>query len=298
MTARDWALLLILAALWGGSFFFIAVAVTELPTVTVVAARTTLAAAALGLYMRLTQLALPRDATTWRDFIVLGLLNNAIPFGLIVWSETHIASGLAAILNATTPLFTILVAHAATHDERLSTAKIVGVAIGLCGVAVMIGTDAVAQIGSAVLAQLASLGAALSYGCGITYARRLRHLPAVTLSTGQLFGSTLLMVPLALLSDRPWTLAMPGVAVVTSVLALALLSTAVAYVIYFRILTTAGATNASLVTFLNPIGALLLGIFVLGEHLALHHLAGMALIFAGLAAIDGRIFGVVRRAAA
>jgi len=296
MTARDWALLLILAALWGGTFFFIAVVVHDLPTLTIVAARVSLAAAALGLFAWAVGLRLPRDAATWRDFVVLGVLNNALPFALNVWSQAHLASGLAAVFNATTPLFTVLVAHALTHDERLSGAKIVGVLIGLAGVAVLIGTDVLQDLGVAVVAQLALLGAALSYAFGIVYARRVRHLAPTMIGLGQLCASTAMMVPVALALDRPWQLPLPDGTVIASVVCLAVFSTALAYVIYFRLLTTAGATNASLVTFLNPVSAILLGSLVLGERLAPHHFAGMALIFAGLMAIDGRLIRVLRRA--
>ena len=298
MNARDWTLLLILAALWGGTFFFIAVVVDDLPTLTIVAARVSLAAVTLGVFAAVVGLRLPRDAATWRDFVVLGVLNNALPFGLNVWSQAHLASGLAAVFNATTPLFTVLVAHVATRDERLGAGKIAGVLIGLAGVAVLIGTDALRDVGIAVVAQIALLGAALSYACGIIYARRLRHLPATMIGLGQLCASSAMMVPLALLIDRPWLLPVPGGTVIASVVSLAVFSTALAYVLYFSILTSAGATNASLVTFLNPVSAILLGSFVLGERLAPHHFAGMALIFAGLTAIDGRLFRRLRRAPA
>jgi drug/metabolite transporter (DMT)-like permease len=257
-----------------------------------------MAGAVLGALLWLLGLRFPRDRGTWLAFLVMGILNNVLPFVLVVWAQNYIASGLAAILNATMPLFTILVAHVFTRDERLTGAKLTGVAVGLCGVAVLIGVDVLANFGVQVWAQLAVLAASLCWGFGLVYGRRMHNLPPMVVATGQLYASTLLMLPLALIIEGPWLLPMPGAAAIAGVLGLALLSTVLAYTLFFRILATSGATSASLVTFLNPVFALLLGMIVLGERLAPNHFAGMALIFAGLAAIDGRLFRVFRRATA
>ena len=291
MGPREWLLLLGLSLLWGGSFFFSAVALRALPPFTIVTLRVGLAAACLLVVLRLAGLAMPRDRAAWQAFLGMGLLNNAIPFSLIVWSQTHIASGLAAILNATTPLATVLVAHFCTRDERLTANRLAGVVVGLVGVTVMIGPALLAGLGSDVLAQLACLAAAVSYACAGVFGRRFRRMGIAPLQTaaGQVLASTALLLPMALLVDRPWTLAMPGLPAWAAVLGLALLSTALAYVLYFRILATAGATNLLLVTFLIPVSAIVLGVLVLGERLAPTQLAGMALIAAGLAAIDGRL---------
>lgn len=287
-----WAMLIALSLLWGGSFLFVGIAVRDLPPFTIVVLRVGLAALALWALLALAGGRMPRGATVWTAFLAMGLLNNAIPFALIVWGQTQIASGLAAILNATTPIFTVLVAHVLTSDERLSAAKGLGVVLGFLGAAIMIGGAALGGLGTAVWAQIAILGAALSYAFAGVYGRRFKAMGVTPLATaaGQVTGSTLLLLPLALVVDRPWSLPMPSGETAASVLALALLSTALAYLLYFRILAAAGATTLLLVTFLIPPSAILMGWLVLDEALELRHFAGLALILAGLAAIDGRLF--------
>lgn len=291
MNLLDWSLLLALSILWGGSFFFVGVAVTALPPFTIVLLRVATAAIALHVVLRLGRTAMPWDAKSWLAFAGMGLLNNAIPFSLIVWGQTHIASGLASILNATTPLFTVLAAHVLTVDERLTKGRIVGVLIGFAGIIVLIGPQALAGLGHDVLAQLAILGAAISYACATIFGRRFRRMgvPPLATAAGQVTASSLLLLPLALAVDRPWTLAWPDLPVWGAVAGLALLSTALAYVVYFRILASAGAVNLSLVTFLIPPSAILLGVVLLGERLAATDFLGLALIGLGLAAIDGRL---------
>ena len=291
MGAREWAMLTILALLWGGSFFFNGVAVAGLPPLTIVVARTGLAAVALWVFCRASGTGVPSGWQAWGAFFGMGLLNNVVPFSLIVWGQTHIASGLASILNATTPVFTVLVAHFATRDERLSWNRFGGVVLGFAGVAVMIGPAAIAGLGTAILAQIAVLGAALSYGFASIFGRRFARMgiSPIATATGQVTASTLMLAPVVLFVDAPWRLASPGLPVWLAVIGLALASTAFAYILYFRILSAAGATNISLVTLLVPVSAILLGALVLGERLAPRHFAGMALIAAGLAAIDGRL---------
>lgn len=291
MTASEWAMLVGLSILWGGSFFFSRVALAALPPFTLVALRVGLAAFVLNLVLVLSGTRLPRGRAVWLAFLGMGLLNNAVPFSLIVWGQTQIASGLAAILSATTPLFTVVIAHLATNDERMTGHRLAGVVIGLIGVAVMVGPDALAGLGSAFVAQLAVLGAALSYACASIFGRRFRRMAIapLTVATGQVTASTLLILPIALWVDAPWILPVPSPAVWGAVLGAALLSTALAYIVFFRILATAGATNISLVTFLIPVSAILLGALVLGERLDPRHVIGMALIASGLAAIDGRV---------
>ncbi|MEO1599984.1 MAG: DMT family transporter [Pseudomonadota bacterium] len=291
MTPRVWGMLLTLSVLWGGSFLFVGIAVAELPPFTIVTLRVALAAATLWLVLRMMGRAVPGEAAVWLAFFGMGLLNNAIPFSLIVWGQTQIASGLASILNATTPIFTVLVAHFLTADERLSGAKLAGVALGFAGVAVMIGWDALSGLGAAVLAQVAILGAALSYAFAGVFGRRFRAMgidPVVT-AFGQVTASSAMLLPVALVLEAPWRLPMPGAEVIAAVVALAVLSTAAAYVLFFRILAAAGATNLLLVTFLIPPSAILMGWLVLSETLRLQHGLGLLLILAGLAAIDGRV---------
>ena len=291
MAASDWALLAVLSLVWGGSFLFIGVAVRELPPLTIVAVRVVTAALALLVTLRLVGVALPCTRQAWAAFLGMSILNNVIPFTLIVWGQSHIASGLASILNATTPLFTVIVAHYLTVDERLTGQKFAGVIVGFVGVAVMIGAAAFVSLDTSILAQLAILGAALSYGFSGVFGRRFKTMgiPPLATAAGQVTVSSALLLPAALLIDRPWTLAMPSTATILSLVALGLVSTAFAYLIFFRLLARAGATNVGLVTFLIPVSAILLGVFILGETLAIRHVAGMALIGAGLILIDGRI---------
>jgi drug/metabolite transporter (DMT)-like permease len=291
MSLLDWSLLLALSILWGGSFFFVGVAVKALPPFTIVLLRVAIAAAALHLVLRATRTAMPWDANTWLAFFGMGLLNNAIPFSLIVWGQTQIASGLASILNATTPLFTVLVAHVLTADERLSKGRIVGVLLGFAGVVALIGPQALTGLGKDVMAQVAILGAALSYAFASLFGRRFKRMGVSPLATaaGQVSASSLLLLPVTALVDRPWELSWPGWLVCGAIVGGGLLSTALAYVLFFRILASAGAVNLMLVTFLIPVSAILLGGAFLGETLAPTDFAGMALIGLGLAAIDGRL---------
>jgi drug/metabolite transporter (DMT)-like permease len=299
MNATEWALLLVLAVLWGGSFFFGKVALAVFPALTLVALRTGLAALALLLFLALRGIALPLSLALWGRFLVMGLLNNALPFALINFGQTQIDSGLAAILNATTPLFTVLLAHLVTEDERLTRNRIAGVALGFAGVVVMIGPAALrgphlGALGLAGLGKLAVVGAAASYACAGLYGRRLSGLPPVANACGMLVASSLVMLPVALLVDGTAGFVgglAAGLPIWAAVAGLALLSTALAYIVYFRLLATAGATNLLLVTFLIPVSALLLGGLVLGERPDWTSLAGMALIFLGLAAVDGRLLG-------
>ena len=297
MGVVEWLLLLALSVLWGSSFFFAKIAVAEVPPFTLVLGRVGLAALALLLAVRLAGERMPRDPGLWRSLLVMGALNNLIPFSLIFWGQTQIASGLASILNATTPLWTVLLAHALTPDEKLTAGRATGVVAGLIGVAVMIGPDALAGFGLHVLALLACLAAAVSYALAGIFGRRFRAMgisPLVT-AAGQVTATTMMLLPLVIVIDRPWRITVPGAASIVSIIALALFCTALAYVIYFRILATAGATNLLLVTFLIPVSAILLGSLVLGERLGPRHVAGMILIGAGLAAIDGRLARLIRR---
>ncbi|HEY8564087.1 MAG TPA: DMT family transporter [Beijerinckiaceae bacterium] len=298
MSPRDWALLAALSVLWGGSFLFVGIAVREIPPLTLVAGRVLLAALTLWAVLPMIGLAMPRAGQAWAAFFGMGLLNNAIPFTLIVWGQSHIASGLASILNATTPLFGVVVAHALTADERATPGRVAGVLIGFGGVAAMIGPGALTSLGVDLAAQLAVLAAAFSYALAGIFGRRFRRLgiPPLVTATGQVTASSALILPLALLVDRPWTLAAPSGGALLALVALALLSTALAYALFFRLLASAGATNLLLVTFLIPVSATLLGAFVLGERLAPRHALGMALIGLGLAALDGRPWERLRRA--
>lgn len=299
MTAGEWVMLLTLSMVWAGSFFFNGLAVRELPTMTIVLGRVGGACLVLLLVLRVTGQDLPRDLAIWRAFFVIGFLNNIVPFGLIVWGQGHISSGQASILNATTPIFTVLVAHVLTSDEPMLRRHIVGCLLGFAGVAVMIGQSLPGMDfaggggpdgGLIIAAQCALLGACLSYAFAAVYGRRFRDLglsPMVT-ATGQVSAAAILLLPVVLIIDQPWNMMMPGPTTVAAVTGLAVVSTAFAYVLYFRILGGAGATNLSLVTMLIPPGAIGLGILFLDETLASRHIIGLILIVIGLLVIDGR----------
>lgn len=289
-------MLIALSILWGGSFFFGGVAVREIPPLTLVTLRVAIAAATLWLALRALGITVPRTAPVILACLGMGLLNNAIPFTLIVWGQQHIASGLAAILNAMTPIFTVLVAHAAT-EEKATPARLGGVAAGFAGVVAMLGSDLLGGVTSAGWAAIAILGATLSYAVAGIWGRRFHALgvPPLGAAAGQAAAATLLMLPLAIGLDAPWTLPLPSPSAIIATLGLATLSTALAYWLYFRILAAAGPVNLLLVTLLIPATAILLGTLVLGERLLAHHLAGMATIALGLAALDGRPLAALHR---
>jgi drug/metabolite transporter (DMT)-like permease len=287
----EWLLLVALSVLWGGSFLFGEIALDQLPPFTVVQVRVGLAALALWLAVAVTRQAVPHSRAVWLAFFAMGLINNLIPFSLIMWGQLRIGSGLASILNATTPLWTVVVAHWLTADEKINRRKLVGMLIGVAGVAVMIGPVALAGLGGDVVAQLAVIAATLSYAFAGLYGRRFARLGVqpMVVAAGQIGATTVMLLPIALLVDMPWTLPMPSPRTWAALAGLALLSTALGYVLYFRILAKAGATNVLLVTFLIPVSGVLMGVLVLDEVLEPRQLAGMALIALGLAVIDGRL---------
>lgn len=292
MNLLDWSMLITLSVLWGGSFFFVGIAVKALTPLSIVFIRLSLAA--LTLWCLVLALKVPPPATlkAWLALLTMGVLNNVIPFSLIVWGQSHIESGLASIFNAMTPLFTVLVAGVLLVDERISRSKIAGVILGLAGATLMIGTDALSGFGTDVLAQLAVMAAAVSYGFAGVFGRRFKSLGLnpIAIAAGQVTMSSLILAPLAFFIEDPFTQPMPGIQVWAALVALAVFSTALAYILFFRILSSAGATNVSLVTFLVPVSAILLGFVFLGERLQLSHFAGMLLIALGLSAIDGRVW--------
>jgi drug/metabolite transporter (DMT)-like permease len=296
MGAAEWLLLVLLSVLWGGSFFFVEVALDAFGPFTVVLGRVGIAALTLWTIIAFKGLKIPTSPSVWLSFFCMGAINNMIPFSLIVWAQTEITGSLASILNATIPLFTVLVAHALTRDEKLSAGKVYGVTTGLVGVVVIIGPDALSGLGVNAIAQVAVLCAAVSYSFAGVFGRRFRSLPPLVVAAGQVSCSTVLLAPLALFLERPWADPAPGLGAAGALVALAVFSTALAYVLYFRILATAGATNLLLVAFLIPVSAMLLGIPILGETLDLADAGGMLLIFASLAAIDGRAVKLARRA--
>ncbi|GGX64114.1 ABC transporter permease [Litorimonas cladophorae] len=292
MNLTDTLILVTLSILWGGSFFFIEILVDHLPPLTIVTFRVGLAAIALWVMVWALKLSLPATKQQWASLFVIGLLNNALPFCLIVWGQTQISSGLASIFNATTPFFTVLVAGVVLTDERITKGKLTGVIIGLLGTIILIGPEALNGLTGSMLGQLAVIGAALSYACAAAYSRRFKKtgLSPLIIATGQVSMATLILLPLVLIVDRPWVdFTMPFQAI-WAILGLAFFSTVIAYILYFRLIASAGATNAALVTFLIPISAILLGVTFLNETFSALQAAGMSLIGLGLLVMDGRIF--------
>lgn len=290
MAPGDWAQLFLLSLIWGGSFFLIAIAVKGLPVLTIVALRVSIAALVLWAMLIVTGHRMPHSIKAWSSFAVMGLVNNVIPFSLIVFAQTQIPSGLASILNATTPLWTVLVSAVFLSDEPPSPAKLGGVMLGLGGVAVMMGLDSLAGHGMALLPQLAMLGAAISYALSGAYGRRFSRMGIHPMSaaTGMLTASSVMLIPAALVVGG-----LPGpevpLHVWAAVATLGVICTGFAYVLFFGILARAGATNISLVTFLVPVSAIMLGWLFLAEKLSFAHGIGIVMIAGGLALIDGRL---------
>ena len=287
MNAANWVFLAILSTLWGGSFLFVELALQGLPVLTIVWLRVAGAAAVLGLWLASAGPGFPRGARAWGALAVMGVLNNAVPFTLLVLAQGQITGGLASILNATTPLWTVLVAHVFTADERLTRGKVLGLGLGFGGVLVIAG----AGLEGSLWAIVACLGAALSYGFSGVWGRRFKAmgLAPMQVAFGMLGASAVMLAPVWLAIDRPFAMDMPPAGPLLAVAGLSVLSTALAYVLYFRILASAGAVMLSLVTFLIPASAIGLGVVVLDEPVLLRHLGGLALILAGLVAMDGRL---------
>ena len=286
-------MLLMLAAVWGGSFFLGEIALREVPPLTITLNRVMWALPILALIVLFKGIYVPRSPKVWGAYLVMGALNNAIPFSLIFWGQTQIESGLASILNGTTAMFAAVVAGMLLRDEPLTTNKIIGAALGIAGVAVIIGLSALTDFNPSNLAQLAILGATLSYAfAGVWGKTALAGQAPLMNAFGMLIGSTVLMIPIVLIFDG-----LPNfeysVSVWGALIGMAALSTALAYVLYFAILVRAGAANLLLVTLLIPPFAVGLGVLFLGERVGLEALIGFAIIGIGFAVTDGRLFSFI-----
>ncbi|MGL4635219.1 MAG: DMT family transporter [Beijerinckiaceae bacterium] len=309
MTAKDWGKLLLLSFIWSTSFLFAAIAVkgwpqgvsNGLPPMTVVMLRVMVASTTLLIILRVMGMSIPTTRPAWFAFFGMGLLNNVIPFSLFFWGQSQmpasVAVGLASILNATTPLFTVAILHVMLPNEKATGPKIVGILLGLVGVAILMGVDTLSGADISIIGQIACLCAALSYGFAGLFARRFKALEISPMQTafGQVTASSVMLVPLVAIFDQPWLLPAPGLGPVMAILAMGVLATALAYILFFQILSSAGATNLSLVTLLIPPSAILLGVIVMGETLKPQHLIGMLFIGLGLAAIDGRLWKALQR---
>ncbi|GIQ73299.1 DMT family transporter [Bradyrhizobium sp. RD5-C2] len=285
---RDWGLLLFLSVLWGGSFFFNGVILRELPPLTLVLLRVVLGALILLPLLRARKIEFPRGMSGWAPFTAMGLFNNALPFSLIVFGQTYIPSGLASILNATTPLFAVVV-MAVAGEERLQARRVAGVVVGLIGVAILHG-DALGFESRQGIGILLCLAGAFSYGIAALVGRRLpQRVPPLGTATFQMMASSVMMAVVAGVAERPWLLPIPHLTTWLAVLGLAVLSTALAYIVFFQILQRSGATNVMLVTLLLPVTAMLLGYLVLGEPVAPREVIGALVIASALLLIDGRV---------
>ena len=291
MSASDWGQLLLLGGLWGGSFFFARIAVAEIPPLALILYRVSIAALVLHLWLQLRGISFSPALARAGSFLCLALLNNVIPFSLIFTGQTKIGAGLASVLYATTPLWTMLAANLLTADEKLSTAKLAGIGLGIAGAAVMIGPGLLSDLGGPTWAKLAVIGAAISYALAVVYAKRFKDIKSSVVATGQLTASTILMVvPIVFLLYGPQDIVTSSLSIWMAVGVLAVFTTAFAFILYFNIIASAGATNASLVTLLVPASAIMLGTAFLGERLESYEFAGLALIVSSLLVVDGRIF--------
>lgn len=290
MSTKDWGQLALLGALWGGSFFFARIAVAEIPPLALVLYRVAIAAVVLHLWLRLRGISFAPVFARPGSFLILALLNNVIPFSLIFTGQTEIGAGLASIFYATTPLWTILVANVLTSDEKISTIKIAGVACGIAGAALMIGPGLLSNLGGPAWAKLAVIGAAVSYAFAAVYAKRFKGVSPTVVATGQLTGAAVLMLPIVFILYRPADIVTSDISILMAVLVLAVLSTALAFILYFDLIASAGATNASLVTLVVPVSAIILGTVFLEERLEPFEAVGMMLVMASLIIIDGRLF--------
>lgn len=297
MNTATWALMVLLASIWGSSFFFIEIALRGMSSHQVVFGRVLLATLALYIFIYATGRRMPTDLAAWKQYCVMGTVNILIPFSLIAWAQQDIEGGLASILNATKPIYAVILAHFFTIDEKLTINKAIGVALGFIGVAILIGFDLLdnhpSEKANNVLAMAAVACAALCYACAGIYGKRFKGSPPFVSAAGMLTCTLLIMLPLILMFDPPWHYS-PNWGSMLAVVSLGLLSTALAYFLYFKLLADAGATNASLATLLVPVSAILLGWLFLDEQLAPTAYVGMALIAAGLLVIDGRLLKRLR----
>lgn len=291
LDATGWGLIAILSILWGGAFFLIEIGLRSYPPNSLVFMRLALAIPPMWIAMRLAGDRLPRDAQSWWLLMVVGALNCALPFILFFWGQQYLQSGYASILNATTPLWGVVIAHFMTSDEKATPSRLLGVMLGMAGIVVMAWPEAVKGLTGNLLAQIACLVSTLFYSIAAIYGRRLSQtaMTPMVVATGQTMMAALFMLPVVLLIDHPWTMPVPRWDSTMAGLALALLSTALAYILYFRLIDRSGASNATLVAFIMPVLAVILGISFLNESFSERQVAGAALIALGLLAIDGRL---------
>ena len=288
MDLTEWAMVLATGIFFGSSFVFINVAVESLPPLSVAAGRALVAGVAIWAFLRLAGERLPRPGRDWGPLLVIGVLTGAIPFAAIAVGQRFIDSGLAGILFGAIPVFAIFLSHFLVAGERLSADKLLGGFIGLAGVVIVIGPGALGGIGDQVVGQAVTLIAALSYTLGVIYGRLRPQVTPRLQAAGQNLGGALFLVPLSLAFDAPWTFSL-STDTLWALLAMGVLSTAIPALLLFRLVSNVGATNASLATFFIPVAAVVIGWAALGERLHWTALAGLAVILAGAAIVNGRL---------
>lgn len=291
---KTWVMIILLATIWGGSFLFGRILMLEWPPFTVVFLRVMLAAVALWLFIVATGKKFTLRPRLVATIVIMGILNNVIPFSLILIGQREIGSGLAAVVNAMTPVWTLIIANAFTTDEKFTANKIFGIMLAFFGVSVLIGADFLEGLSASAWAQIAVLGATISYGFAGVFGKRFKGEDPIFISAGQLTASSFVMLPVMLIAENPFAISAPDIEMILALLGLSILCTAYAYILFFRILANAGATNVSLVTFIVPVSAILLGVFFLSESLSTTNLIGMILILSGLAVIDGRAMKFIK----
>ena len=282
--AVEFALLLVLAVLWGGSYTFIKLGVETIPPLTLIAARTLIAGLVLLMVVRWRGLRLPRDLATWRLFIVQACLNSVVPFTLIAWAERSVDAGLATILSSTSPIFVVLLSCLSASAERLPRLRLAGIAAGLAGTVLIVGRQAMSGFGEQLWAQLALVAASICYGGAALFGRSFKGLDPIMPAAGSLLCGAFVLLPLSLVLDRPWTLA-PSVQSIQALVALSLVSTALAFVIYFRLIARLGSVATTSVAYLRVPTGVLIGMVFLGEALVPTAWAGLVLVIAGVLAM-------------
>jgi len=282
--ARELALLLLLATLWGASYTFIKLGVATIGPVTLIAARTAIAGLLLLAIMRWRGLRLPRDGATWRRFLLQACFNSVIPWTLLAWGERSVDAGLATILNSASPIFAFILTAALARHEAASPRKLFGVVTGMTGICLIVGIEAFAAVAGSLVAELAIVVAAICYACAAIFGRNFGGLDPMIPAAGSLLAGAAFLIPASLVMERPWTMA-PSAASVVALLALAVASTALAFVIYFRLIQTLGSVGTTAQAYLRvPIGVAI-GVAVLGERLSPTAWIGLACVVVGVAAM-------------
>ena len=282
--AVELALLLVLATLWGASYTFIRVAVATIPPITLIAGRTAIAGLLLLIIMHWRGVRMPRDAATWRRFLVQACLNSVIPWTMIAWGERTLDAGLATILNSTSPIFTFFLTLAVSRHEALSSRKLFGVVAGMAGICLIVGVQAMAGFGEQLTAQIVTVLAAICYAGAAIFSRGFKGLDPMAPAAGSLVCGAAILIPVGLVVEQPWTLA-PSTNSLLALLGLAMFSTAAAFVIYFRLIQTLGSVGTTAQAFLRvPLGVAL-GVVFLGEHLSPTAWIGLACVVVGVAAM-------------